>query len=369
MLKDNELGVSKAAPKADFLDYIPAAVFFHEILPDGSTRRVYRAGDYECVFGWSRPELATSETLDGFALDRDVPWRSLVQRALEAGQTTHEWRMSQPDGSFRWIRTHLRLLGREAGGPVLVGYDINATAEIAAREAAILSAHRASLGEVAASLAHEVNQPLTVMALAARNAIRQLESQGADAIPQVIERLLRIEAQAARSRDIVDHLRIFTRNDEPHPQGQEFSVLSAVDVAQVLSASAMREASIRLEIECPDLTIRGFGHKTVIEQVILNLLINARDAIVGSGRTDGLIHVAVMGDVGTVKVAVTDNGGGIPEHVLPRVFEAFFTTKPPGKGVGLGLSLSHQAVVRMGGDLSAENAGEGALFQLVLPRA
>lgn len=369
-MKNKILETPAATDETNILDHIPAVVFFHDILQDGSTRRIYRAGDYEYVFGWSRPELATDGTLDGFAVDQDVPWKSLIQRAIDAGQTTHEWRMRQPDGSFRWIRTHLRLLHREAGAPaVVVGYDINVTTELAAREAAILSARRASLGELAAGLAHEVNQPLTVMALAARNAIRQLESRGAHAIPQVIERLLRIETQAARSRDIVDHLRIFARDEEPHAKAQAFLVLPAIDVAQVLAASAMRDVGIRLEVDCAEPTIRAFGHPTVIEQVVLNLLLNARDAIVASGRTDGLIRVAVKVEGASVEVAVSDNGGGIPDHVRPRLFEAFFTTKPPGKGVGLGLSFAHEAVARMGGDLTAGNVGEGAVFRVTLPRA
>lgn len=354
----------------NLLEKMPAVVFVHEILYDGSTKRIYRAGDYEYVFGWARQELDARNSLDDFALDKDVPWRALVQKAVAVGQASHDWRMQQPDGSFRWIRTHLRVVPKGPHGqPIVVGYDMDVTAEHTAKDAAVLSARRASLGELAAGLAHEVNQPLTVMALAARNAIRLLEKRGEGAIEEAIERLQRIEAHAARSRDIVDHLRIFAREEDTQPQLHEFAVLAAIDVACALCAPMMRESGIQVEIDCPDPTVRVMGQPTAFEQVILNLLTNSRDAIVGSGREQGRIYVRVTADGASVEVTVLDNGGGIPEHVIPRLFESFFTTKPPGKGVGIGLSFAHEAVARMGGSLTAGNACEGALFRLTLPVA
>jgi len=113
------------------------------------------------------------------------------------------------------------------------------------------------------------------------------------------------------------------------------------------------------------------GQQVMFEQVILNLISNARDAIEAGSKgaeNSGQISVSVeMGDEGRASVLVQDNGGGIPEAVLDRLFDPFFTTKEPGKGTGLGLSISYGIVRDIGGVISATNTREGARFEISLP--
>ena len=105
-----------------------------------------------------------------------------------------------------------------------------------------------------------------------------------------------------------------------------------------------------------------------MEQVILNLLTNARDAVLANGN-EMKITLVVSGDDKDVRITVSDSGGGIPENALDRIFEPFFTTKEMGKGTGLGLSVSYGIIRDMGGTIEAENADGGAKFTITLPVA
>ena len=105
-----------------------------------------------------------------------------------------------------------------------------------------------------------------------------------------------------------------------------------------------------------------------INQVILNLLLNAQQAIEGTGRDGGRIEIATRANRREVVLEITDNGCGIPQEIHSRIFDAFFTTKPVGEGTGLGLSISQSIVSDHGGRIELESAtGQGALFRVILP--
>ncbi|MNP44699.1 Sensor protein ZraS [compost metagenome] len=123
--------------------------------------------------------------------------------------------------------------------------------------------------------------------------------------------------------------------------------------------------------ELPALSVRVRGYSDQLEQVLINLMVNARDALLGrQAEVEGFlpwIAVAARLQGNRVCLFVEDNGGGIAPPLLTRIFEPFFTTKPIGKGTGLGLSVSHGIVQQMGGDFSVENAEHGARFCISLP--
>lgn len=118
-----------------------------------------------------------------------------------------------------------------------------------------------------------------------------------------------------------------------------------------------------------DVQVRG--HVDQLEQVLINLMVNARDALLSRREKDRdfepWISVEAERDENIIRLAVQDNGGGIDPRLLERIFEPFFTTKPVGVGTGLGLSVSYGIVDQMGGQLSVGNVGEGARFQIELP--
>ncbi|MCY1030514.1 HAMP domain-containing sensor histidine kinase [Corallococcus sp. BB11-1] len=224
------------------------------------------------------------------------------------------------------------------------------------------------VGQLAAGVAHEVNNPLAYV----KSNLRYLEEEWAEGVPADLDDVRRVleETQQGvmRIQQIVTDLRLFSRDE---PGGME-----SCDVAETL-AEAQRLASVRLRslgvVEhdvAPDLAPARVTPRHLV-QVLVNLLINAADAL-ESVRPSRPAHVVLRArmEAGVVRVEVEDNGPGIAESALPRLFEPFFTTKPPGKGTGLGLALCREYVARAGGTLEAENRAEGgARFILRLPAA
>lgn len=234
----------------------------------------------------------------------------------------------------------------------------------------------ATLGEVATGMAHELNQPLNVIRMAAENALDRTAID-TETAAYVRSKLERIVLQVERAAKIIDHMRIFGRRDASVATHDPWS---AVEGALSILGEQMRIGGIAVSLRgAPGLCDVGCD-QALLEQVIVNLLLNARDAIVDrrardpAGPDRGRIEISlqVRADrAGAVRalLGVSDNGGGIPEPVLPRLFEPFFTTKPAGKGTGLGLSVSYGIVRELGGRLSAVNAAEGARFEIDVPCA
>ncbi|MDI4656002.1 ATP-binding protein [Xanthobacter autotrophicus] len=231
----------------------------------------------------------------------------------------------------------------------------------------------ASLGEVATGLAHEINQPLGVIRLAASNALAGLK-MGLPA-EHLSAKLDRIIQQTVRMSRIIDHMRIFGRTSEE--QLQPSQPIHAVDGALQVVGAHFRldeiEVTTSSEADLPEVLCR----QDQLEQVIINLFQNARDAINERRAALGehcagriAVRVAREARAGAgeqVLIEVADTGGGIPEAVVDRIFQPFFTTKPPGKGTGLGLSVSFGIVRDHGGSLSVRNGSEGAIFSIRLP--
>ncbi|POA20087.1 PAS domain-containing sensor histidine kinase [Pseudomonas sp. FW300-N1A1] len=232
------------------------------------------------------------------------------------------------------------------------------------------SAKMATLGEMATGLAHEINQPLNVMRMAVVNVLKRL-SNGDVQVDYLQDKLKRIDAQVQRAARVVDHMRVFGRRSEI--EQQPFNPLHAVEGALSLLAEGMRGKGVDLQISESGFAVQVRGHIDQLEQVLINLMVNARDALLGRRENDRefkpWIRVQTECDERCVRLFVEDNGGGIDPRLLERIFEPFFTTKPAGVGTGLGLSVSYGIVNNMGGRLSVSNSAEGARFCIELPIA
>jgi PAS domain S-box-containing protein len=240
------------------------------------------------------------------------------------------------------------------------------------------SARLANLGEMATGMAHEINQPLAVIRMAAESLLEEIDTPEATADPVFLFDLLnakleRIVNQAERASTLVGGLRSVAR--KPTNESLPFDVADAARVAADLLQEQLRAARIKLAVELPPRGLMVLGEASRLQQVILNLALNARDALLESAAptaagTLGNITLRVCADqqAGGTLLIVEDDGPGIPEHVLPRLFEPFFTTKPTGKGTGLGLSISYDIIKRMAGTITAENRREGgARFRVAFP--
>ena len=180
------------------------------------------------------------------------------------------------------------------------------------------------------------------------------------------EKIDRIESQCRRAARSVQQMKVFGRNVVDN----EVCHLSiAVRDACELLASDIKNSGIKIVIED-----NGSGEvaasPTLIEQIVINLLFNARDAIVEHRESlSGLrkIQVSVAAERNIGLITVQDTGGGIPSDIMPRIFEPFFTTKAVGKGTGLGLAVCYGILRDLGGTIEVENVEDGAVFKIQIP--
>ncbi len=232
------------------------------------------------------------------------------------------------------------------------------------------SAKMATLGEMATGLAHEINQPLNVMRMAVVNVLKRL-SNGDVEIDYLTDKLNRIDAQVQRAARVVNHMRVFGRRSEI--EQQLFDPIDAVDGTLNMLSEGMKGKGVTLRVGEPGARVLVRGHADQLEQVLINLMVNARDALLARREQnrdfEPWISLQVEQDEKTVWLVVADNGGGIDPRLLERIFEPFFTTKPVGVGTGLGLSVSYGIVEQMGGRLSVSNSNGGACFRIALPIA
>lgn len=224
-------------------------------------------------------------------------------------------------------------------------------------------ASRLSLvGEMAGSLAHEISQPLAAIANYARGCERRIQQGGDQA--EILRGVQQIAVQAERGGEVVRNMRSFVRKRQPSMRRLDPN--SLVNDALALFAPIAARRNVVVVLEPHGLLAAIDGDKLQLEEVLLNLLQNAADAI--EGMPEGKIMVRLSSVNGVVEIGVADTGPGLGDDAMSRLFETFFTTKP--QGLGLGLSLSRSIIESHGGRLWAENIkGGGALFRFTLPVA
>jgi signal transduction histidine kinase len=230
----------------------------------------------------------------------------------------------------------------------------------------------ATVGLLAAGVAHEINNPLSWMLLNLQRLEREigeLAARRAGETDELADAVHMTFEGARRIRQIVQDLRCFSRSDHD-------DVCFAIDVRRVLTFTLdMAGAELRRRAR----VVRDFGdvppvkaNEALLTQVFLNLVLNAAQAISdGSGHENHEIRIVTSTDErGHAVVEVCDSGSGIPAHVLRNIFDPFFTTKAPGAGTGLGLAICHGITTSLGGEISAESVeGRGSVFRVVLPAA
>lgn len=231
----------------------------------------------------------------------------------------------------------------------------------------VQSAKLASLGELSAGIAHEINQPLFLVQGFASRIRAVFEKHGKDLPEKVPDYLKEIQDNAARMNRIIHHLRDFS-----HQGANEFVAIHinhVIEKSFTLLSEQLRTRNVTVTKDLAPSNPRLQGDSHRLEQVFVNILINARDAIHSSPRKgSGRIAVSSRLEGGTIVVEIRDNGVGIaPEH-LPRVFDPFFTTKRVGEGTGLGLSISHGIIQEHKGSIACVSTpAEGTTFRITLP--
>ena len=224
----------------------------------------------------------------------------------------------------------------------------------------------ASVGELAAGIAHEINNPVAIMIEEAgwiEDILEDEEFQESENLDEFIRALEQIRTQGRRCKEITHKLLHFARKTDSRIQ--EVQINDLIEELVALSAQKAKYSNVTintvLQKDLPPLQVS----ETEVQQVFLNLINNALDAMDKKG---GVIDVTTLMERDHIAVQVADNGPGIPEANLARIFDPFFTTKPVGKGTGLGLSICYGIIKKMGGEIDVHSVmGVGTTFRVLIP--
>jgi signal transduction histidine kinase len=239
-----------------------------------------------------------------------------------------------------------------------------------AQEQLVRSEKLASIGQLVAGIAHEINNPVNAIVNTVgplEEAIGEIDSADpatrSEAAKDVRDMVRVVQRGAQRTKAIVTALHNYSRTDDESVV--EFDVDRSIDDSLELLRHLLKQNVTVTKHYSNAGRVRG--HAGQINQVFMNLLTNAAQAL--SGRDSSVITIETRGDPDGVEVKIKDNGPGIPAEVLPRIWDPFFTTKDVGEGTGLGLSIVHELVERHGGTIEVDTrVGEGTTFTVKLPR-
>ncbi|MEI6305323.1 MAG: sensor histidine kinase [Deltaproteobacteria bacterium] len=238
-----------------------------------------------------------------------------------------------------------------------------AVSEIRRKDQLLIEKSRlATMGEMINNIAHQWRQPLNNVGLLVQNLQYGFESgditqeEMRSEVEKIMETILFMSST-------IDDFRNFFRQDK---EKRDFRINDMLKVTTDLISTGLRECNIALQLEIMD-TVSANGYPNEYSQVLLNILINAKDVLSERHLTSPKIIVRLFEENGWAVVTVWDNGGGIEENILPRIFDPYFSTKEPGKGTGIGLYMSKVIIEQnMDGRLSASNSGGGAEFRIEL---
>ncbi len=291
--------------------------------------------------------------------------------AMTGGDVKIAYRIVTPRGGVKHLRGIAHVIGQSDGRPLFIGAVQDVTESVVAEEA--LSSARSELahvtrvtamGELTASIAHEVKQPVAAAVTSAQTALRWLEAQPPE-LGEVRDALSRIVRAGKRAGDVVGRIRALVSKTPPRKDSVEINAAIREVVELTRGEAVKNRVSVRMELAegLPPI----LGDRVQLQQVILNLILNGIEAMSAGGETSRELRIRTRrDDGGGVLVTVADSGPGLATGELEQVFAAFYTTKPGG--LGLGLSICKSIIEAHDGRLWASpNEPRGAVFQFTLP--
>jgi PAS domain S-box-containing protein len=352
------------------IDTIPAFVWSG--LPDGTFDLVSRSWlDY---IGCTWEELSARGGLSSALHPDDVEVSiSTWKKAREVGtHAEHELRMRRADGEYRWFLSRAQPL-RDERGIVVRWYGtviditerrVSEDALRDAREELARAARLTTMGELAASIAHEINQPLAAIVSQGSAGLRWLKretpelDEARDAFEQVV-------SNGQRAADVIRGLRALAKKSGPQPATLDID--DAIDEVLMLTRNEAERHGVALRIDLAVGDTFVMGDRVQLQQVMVNLILNAIDAMKAVvDRAKVLSVSSALTEPGTMLIAIEDSGPGLDPAVAHRIFEPFVTTKPDG--LGMGLSICRSIIDAHGGRLWVSPAVPyGTLFRFTLP--
>jgi two-component system NtrC family sensor kinase len=227
----------------------------------------------------------------------------------------------------------------------------------------------AEIGRIAAGVAHEINNPVAVISQAtswAAEVISDTKGLSSDERQELDKVVADIKVQTERCREITHKLLGFVRSSPP--------TITEIDLNQLLEEtvgflkSELKHSPVEIELDFAERPLSVNSNPKLLEQVFVNLIANAIHAVVETGEGKGCIKIRTLKNDSEVEISVEDNGPGIPKKDQEKVFELFYTTKPPGKGTGLGLPICRNIVRQLEGEIVLKSeVGVGSTFTVRLP--
>jgi len=320
-------------------------------------------------YGYSRKELLQMSFRDlGDPEDAEKIRSSVVEACIFLPKIRHR----KKDGSVMHVDIH-SCPRDHLGKDVIIANIADISDSIQAEAQLIQASKMATLGEMSAGVAHELNQPLNAIRIGS-DLLKKMVDRGESLDPGLAGKVSReISAQVERAANIINHLREFGRKSDLDELGRVNINQPIRDVFTVLGQQLkLRQITVNLELNENLPPIVGVRNR--LEQVFINLVMNARDAIEEKRESsypkeqESVLTIRTYREEGKVVAIVRDNGKGMPESVKEKIFEPFFTTKEVGKGTGLGLSISYGIIKDYEGSIEVESmAGSGTIFKITFP--
>ncbi len=322
------------------------------------------------VYGFGKSEIIGRSFLD-FFIDEDQP---ILLRRMKTSSILNQVRQKDKQGKTLYVDIWISPSEYEGKNVLLVATS-DITKRLEAEQELIQAGKMATLGEMSTGIAHELNQPLSVIKTASDFILKKV-SQKAFIEESILDRLLtKINSNVDRASKIIEHMRHFARKSDIN--FEQIHINDILKRAHEIFSQQLKvrgiEVEWNLEEELPAVT----ADPGRIEQVFINLLVNARDAIeeksekTGSKINNEKIVIETLSQNKNVVVKISDTGIGMPDDVREKIFEPFYTTKEVGKGTGIGLSISYGIIKECKGNIEVSSGPEngGATFTIRFPHA
>lgn len=346
-----------------YIENAPDGIFV--VTSEGEVAQVNAA--ISRITGYSEEALMGMNLNNFFNSDNLVSEHDNYQGIFSGKKSGGEFRITTPDNLVRYVLAETVML---PDGRYLGFLKDNSDQHELVKQ--LLQSERLSgIGELAAGIAHEINQPLNTIAFSLDNLFDALKTHHTD-VDYIQKKADKIFEGILRMRNIIDHVRTFSRDQENYLP-MSFDVSQSISNALSLVSEQYKKQGIILEAQPGRITHMPVGNTYKFEQVILNLLSNARDSIEEKSEKSnenftGKISINSNQTPKELVISVQDNGIGINPDKLAKVLLPFYTTKEAGKGTGLGLSISYGIIKEMDGEIRIESSpGDGTTIRLILP--